>query len=156
MPFQLNEAPNLVIGYLNKHKAERNRSYFWSILCCFPTFGISVGCCETNYNNEYIGCGYPQPLSNQEKAYLQALLEALHFLIIDKSKVPKENNPELEDRDRIVLQIQNTIRILEKTVELTKLKHGYLRAIQEVLALIKTRFESEMIFKESITITEYQ
>lgn len=152
MPFQINEAPNLAITYLNNNTAERNCCCCWTSFCCIPTFGISIGCCDSpeDQDQEYTGCGYPKPLSSQEKAALRALLDTLHSLIIDKSKVPKESKSELKDDDLIKGQVSNTIRVLEKAIDVKILKHGYLKAVHESIEIIKTRFENEAIFKNSI------
>lgn len=158
MPFQLNEAPNLALRHLNQHWHERNCCQCWSILCCLPTLGISLGWCDNpNEDREYDGCGHPRDLTAQEKASLQALQDSLKSLLIKKSKVPKESKDEL--KNAIKDQVSNTIHILEAAVNQNNLKHGYLLAVQISLNLIKTRFDSEILFmnsiKSSITITGY-
>lgn len=154
MPFQLNEAPNLALRTLSKHKVERGCCCLWSIFCCLPTIGISVGWWDGNIEDkEYIGCGYPQELSNQEKASLRALHDTLQSLLVDKRKVPKESKSELKDNQIIALQVQNTIHVLEKAIELAQIKHGYLEAVQEALDLIKTRFNNEMLYRNSMKET---
>lgn len=151
MPFHLNEAPNLALAALTKHKVARGCCCLWSIFWCLPSLCISIGCLDSKdekENNEYIGCGYPQALSNQEKASLQALRDTLQSLLINKSKVPKESKSELDSV--ITAQVNNTIQILAKAVSLGNIKHGYLEAIEETLALIKTRFQNEISYRESI------
>ncbi len=153
MPFQLNEAPNLALAALTKHKVERGCCCLWSIFCCLPSLGISVGCLDgkdEKENNEYIGCGYPQTLSSQEDASLRALKDTLQSLLIDKGKVPKESKAELFDDHNIALQVQNTINVMDKAINLGNIKHGYLEVIKETLSIIKTRFQNELAYKDAI------
>lgn len=68
MPFQLNEAPQLVLNVLKKHYIKRGCCKITAIFCCPPTFGVSVCGCDTK-NDGWNGC-WPVGLSKEEQVNL--------------------------------------------------------------------------------------
>ncbi|RDI44766.1 hypothetical protein [Aquicella lusitana] len=145
MTFKLNEAPNLALSKISSHKTTRNCGTFWSIMCCIPSFGGSIGACDERKDAEFKGC-YPRALSPQKKGGLTALIEALNDLRITDSELKKKAN-----KETIVGQVQATLSILKEAATKNYLTEGYKQAVQAAYEELYTRAYQEQALRDRIS-----
>jgi hypothetical protein len=138
--FKLNEAPNMVLSAISSEKNSRGCGMFWSILCCLPTFGGSIGCCDDGKNLDYKGC-FPQAVSDQSDVTLDVLIDKLNLLRASKESISK--NSSLDERKVIEWQVKETMRLLNTAITQNIIQGSFRTALINIQTRITTKATTE-------------
>ena len=165
MPFLLNEAPELALDALRKHRVKRGCGLAWSWICCLPTVGTTL-CCEEDCQGEknphgWNGCCYPKSVDAQTAAAVTVLKSTLNSMILRPESIPPESRHEYDLRDTVKTQVENTVLLLQNALT-NKLVHGtYKKVLEDLVAVFKTRTDVEDFITKNLrdvprTVTGYQ
>lgn len=171
MGFALNEAPNIALDILQRHKYKRGCGVFWSWIWCPCTLGGSLGWygneCDFLESEEipdskhWSACCYPENLDVQSDAALKALKDSLKMLLIKTNNIPKDSIEDLTNKMKHIIeqQVSNTIKVLETSLNQKTIVCSYTNHIERALTQIKTRaIHEERLcgrIDEKIPITGY-
>jgi hypothetical protein len=139
--FKLNEAPNMVLSAISGEKASRGCGMFWSILCCLPTFGASMACCDDRQNIDYRGCCFPASVSDQSDVTLDVLIDKLNQLRASQVFISK--NSEVDERKVIEWQVKETMRLLNAAIAQNIIQGSFRTALINVQNRITTKASTE-------------
>jgi hypothetical protein len=149
--FRLNEAPKEALAAISAEKASRGCGLFWSIACCLPSFGGSIGCCDKNNCCCAPRCGepgggwIPDAISDDTPVTLDVLIAKLNELRISRDKLQELSSCDttFDPRKQIEWQVKATIKLLERVCTEGKITGSYLGRLQHTLREIKTRASQE-------------
>lgn len=142
MPFELNEAPDMILKAIHSARVSRGCGYFWSWLCVIPTFGMSTNCCGSCDGNCDSTCCYPKSTDLQTDSSLKTLVQVLEDSIRIKDSYFKEH-PDADRLDLIEEQVVNTINVVKDKLDNEFPDSTYKEAIKYALSRIQARATSE-------------
>jgi hypothetical protein len=145
--FRINDAPNEVLAAVSADKVSRGCGIFWSIAMCIPTFGTTIGCCSGNQcgaccdkKANWTACCYPNEVSLESDAALNAFLDALQKIKADKGmKIQISENLTFSTHNYIEWQVKQTLNILEKALKDNKIQGSYKTALERANTTLRTR-----------------
>lgn len=147
----MNEAPNIALAAISSHEVDRGCGMFWSILCCIPSFGSSIGFCQDG--NSCRPCCYPQPVNLESNAGLKALTETLNKIKnvsredVNLSLEVKREIKSPQGKNKLIeWQVKQTINILQQAMDQDVIKGSYKTVIRDALTTIRTRADQEERF----------
>ncbi len=146
MPFEVNEAPDMILKAIHSARVRRGCGTFWSIVCCIPTFGMSTNCCGScNKDCCEPACCYPGELDEQTIGSLRTLEEILlRDIRIDDIKQYRKDNPNSTVEATVESQVIETMRLVKDKLEKEfTTPSDYKNAIQIALRRIEIRARSE-------------
>lgn len=130
--FRVNEAPNTVLSCFDQNQKARDQGYFWSVLCCLPTCGFTIGWHDSKHDLPWQGCCYPAPVSLESDISYDDLIAAINKiriigqdLIVFQKKLPKEQ------RQVIAWQVQESIRLVNQAILDGVIAGSYLEALHD-------------------------
>jgi len=141
--FQLNEAPKMVLSALKANQFNRDCGTFWSIFCCIPTGGISIGWAQENQNASWLCC-YPTSVNLESDVTLAVFEDKLKQIIISAKQIAKDSC--FDERKFIEWQVKQTLALLNKALHDKVIKGSYYDTLTMVYKKILTQATYEEDF----------
>lgn len=147
MPFEVNEAPDIVLQAIQSARVRRGCGTFWSIVFCLPTLGMSTNCAGTCTKECCCepACCYPESVDEQTSGSLRTLEEILlRDIRIDDIKDYRREHPGSTIEGIVESQVVQTILIVKDKLEKEfTTPSDYKNALQLALRRIEIRAQSE-------------
>lgn len=130
---RINEAPEIVLAIFEENEKSRNKGYFWSLFCCVPTLGVTVGCLDSEHNLPWKGCCYPAPVSLESDISCDQLLSTLSQIKLSNLQLQAIETKSAEEKAKIITwQVDETLRLVNQAIQDGVIEGSYLDALKEI------------------------
>lgn len=129
--FRVNEAPNTVLKFVNQNQNARDQGYFWSVLCCLPTCGMTIGWHDSEHDLPWQGCCYPAPVPLESDISYDDLVAAINKIrIIGQDLTAYQTKSAKVQQEMVAWQAQETMRLVNQAIQDGVIAGSYLEALR--------------------------